>query len=202
LSSFAFVKSVDDCQKPKSEMTLDCFILRSSSFFTNSDHPQSRVISVHSWYLTCFNLSFYGFDLAFLSVSSSLLSFTSICFDRFFLKSVFSLVIESPSGFSFRFLFACNQIFLCSVLPVLRILPFSQVACLVDSGFSLQVLLDSKIPISVRFLPGLDASCRQVSDLISGFLTCSLVSPFLLSGFIIRQICPFFKPAFYTKFHL
>ena len=30
------------------EMTLDCFILRSSSFFTNSDHPQSRVISVRS----------------------------------------------------------------------------------------------------------------------------------------------------------
>ena len=33
-------------------MTLDCFIYRSSSFFTNSDHPQSRVISVQSWYLT------------------------------------------------------------------------------------------------------------------------------------------------------
>ena len=36
----------------KNEMTLDCFILRSSSFFTKSDHPQSRVISVGSWYLT------------------------------------------------------------------------------------------------------------------------------------------------------
>jgi len=30
----------------KNEMTLDCFIFRSSSFFTNSDHPQSRVISI------------------------------------------------------------------------------------------------------------------------------------------------------------
>ena len=38
----------------KNEMTLDCFILRSSSFFTNSDHPQSRVISERSWYLTSF----------------------------------------------------------------------------------------------------------------------------------------------------
>ena len=37
---------------PKNEMTLDCFILRSSSFFTKSDHPQSRVISGGSWYLT------------------------------------------------------------------------------------------------------------------------------------------------------
>ena len=40
--------------KTKNEMTLDCFILRSSSFFTNSDHPQSRVISVRSWYLASF----------------------------------------------------------------------------------------------------------------------------------------------------
>jgi len=49
----------------KNEMTLDCFILRSSSFFTNSDHPQSRVISVRSWYLTSFLfLTFYCFDLA------------------------------------------------------------------------------------------------------------------------------------------
>ena len=38
----------------KNEMTLDCFIYRSSSFFTNVDHPQSRVISARSWYLTSF----------------------------------------------------------------------------------------------------------------------------------------------------
>lgn len=38
----------------KTEMTLDCFIYRSSSFFTKADHPQSRVISVVSCYLTSF----------------------------------------------------------------------------------------------------------------------------------------------------
>ena len=38
----------------KYEMTLDCFIVRSSSFFTNSDHPQSRVISESPSYLTSF----------------------------------------------------------------------------------------------------------------------------------------------------
>jgi len=43
-SPFNYVSLLDT----KNEMTLDCFILRSSSFFTNSDHPQSRVISVHS----------------------------------------------------------------------------------------------------------------------------------------------------------
>ena len=42
------------CIFSKNEMTLDCFILRSSSFFTKSDHPQSRVISDDSWYLASF----------------------------------------------------------------------------------------------------------------------------------------------------
>ena len=54
----------------KNEMTLDCFIFRSSSFFTNSDHPQSRVISAHSWYLTSFFVPRISTDLTWLSSSS------------------------------------------------------------------------------------------------------------------------------------
>jgi hypothetical protein len=139
-------------------MTLDCFILRSSSFFTNSDHPQSRVISVRSWCLTYSNLYFLQNRLgSFFSVFPSLLIihfdlslivfFSEVCFSS-------SVVRKAVFGFS-------------QVLPVLRFRScVSWAACLVDalrsfSGclpclvpVSLQVLLDSDFR-SLRFLPGL-----------------------------------------------
>ena len=60
----------------KNEMTLDCFILRSSSFFTNSDHPQSRVISLLSWYLTSFFIPlFLRTRLGFSKLLPSILIF-------------------------------------------------------------------------------------------------------------------------------
>lgn len=52
-----------DFFRPKNEMTLDCFILRLPSFFTNDNHPQSRVISAHSWYLASFFLPRISTDL-------------------------------------------------------------------------------------------------------------------------------------------
>ena len=96
-------------------MTLDCFILRSSSFFTNSDHPQSRVISANSWYLTSFLfLTFYCFDSASFSVSSFLL-FSSLFNDadlsvhRFFLEELlFCLVFVESFQVCFLLFFALS----------------------------------------------------------------------------------------------
>ena len=69
-------------QLSKNEMTLDCFILRSSSFFTNSDHPQSRVISLLSWYLTSFFIPlFLRTRLGFSKLLPSILIF--LCPHRF-----------------------------------------------------------------------------------------------------------------------
>ena len=65
---------------PKKRNTLDCFILRSLSFFTNSDHPQSRVTSAHSWYLASFvYLSFCRFDKCSSLAPSFLSSSTFLC---------------------------------------------------------------------------------------------------------------------------
>ena len=160
-------------------MTLDCFILRSSSFFTNSDHPQSRVISVHSWYLTSFNLSFCRFDLA---LSLRLLPFLLLIhFDLFrsYLYGSFaslSLVSWKPSGFTFRS-FPClfSDSFLFSDLLGFWFPPFLFGGLPCRFRFSLQVLLDFEIPVSFRFLP-----------LRSGFhpWLCS----FLFSGFCLIQV--------------
>ena len=73
-------------------MTLDCFILRSSSFFTNSDHPQSRVISVNSWYLASFlNPLFLSIWLCFFFPFPSFSFFLLWFYDRFpdFLSSLY-----------------------------------------------------------------------------------------------------------------
>ena len=72
-------------QTAKNEMTLDCFIYRSESFFTNSVHPQSRVISARSWYLASFCVPlFHWLDSAFLR-----------CFP-FSVRSVFTAYFRLP----------------------------------------------------------------------------------------------------------
>ncbi len=86
LAQFYF-RAVSSAFFPKNEMTLDCFILRSSSFFTKSDHPQSRVISVGSWYLAsvCVPL----FRCIWLAL------FPNSCDSLFFFYSFFFRILSS-----------------------------------------------------------------------------------------------------------
>ena len=82
--------------RAKKEMTLDC-----------GDSPlQSRVISVHSYYLTSLvNLSFCGID-SVLSVLA-----TSVCFVIFFVDQSGSvegvLILDAAVVFAFCLVFVC-----------------------------------------------------------------------------------------------
>ena len=159
-------------------MTLDCFILRSSSFFTNSDHPQSRVISAHSWYLTSFFVPlFLRTRLGFFKLLPSVLFlfrifFSSVTsdiglnsFSGLFLPLNFCPLPSSSFGLwssSIRIASVCFTVFI------------SQEACL------------PRIPCLI---------------LLSGiWVTSSLVgTAFLVCEYIIPPFCPFFNPAIYTN---
>ena len=94
----------------KNELTLDCFILRPSAFFTTFGHPQSRVNSANSCYLTSFCIPlFRRFDSA---------PHLSVCFLLFFIFEMIFLVNHFGLEVSFRSL-VCESLFLSCFLTIL-----------------------------------------------------------------------------------
>ena len=212
----------DEVLLSKNEMTLDCFILRSSAFLTTSDHPQSRVISVRSWYLTSFNLSFYRFDSAFFFGSSVFFTYYHDLFLIILFRSSFfsALSVKARSVSAFHSLPFSSRFFsalflICfGTLPLLFFVPVVPVdfAFLLDLSSGMNSILHfahcvwfelcsfPSVRSSVlRSSFGFSGSVHLVDRFFSGSAFCF---PCLLSGYIIMHIYQFFKPAFYTNYKI